>query len=545
MLESLFQFAGRMHPMVLHLPIGLMVGLIALECLALARRQPMPPGVRPVLVWLIAATCVFSAASGLILSQEGSYGGTTLDWHKWLGIAVAVAAVLAAMALHVRRAAKAYGALLLTGAALLVPAGHFGAAMTHGDGFLTAPFRDSARRLAPPPRLAADSSSAGTGSADLSVYATQIAPILEHYCVSCHGESTRKGKLALHTPEAIMAGGSTGSAIELGDSAASEMIFRLRMHIEEDGRMPPKSKPQPDAAAIAVLAAWIDAGASFEQGPSSAGATRGASPGDAAPPRGVPARPAPLSPPAPAVAALRAAHVHVETIDPATGLLWVSFAAVPMADDASVQTLLEPLAPFIGELSLARTRITNQSLQLVAGMPRLSRLSIAHTACTVDGLASLEQLASLEVLSLAGTRMDDSAAALISTGFSSLEQLFVWNSGIGPESIDLLRGLRPEMHIDTGDSASLVLAEEPAPSFSSDAPPPGAPAGTGPGAHGPSTSAASAEALRPVNTLCPVAGKPIDDRFALVHKGRVVAFCCADCLAAFLADPARFEPAIR
>src|SRR6188472_3670228 len=56
-----------------------------------------------------------------------------------------------------------------------------------------------------------------------------------------------------------MKGGEEGVVIVPGKSAESRMILALTGKVEP--RMPPEDEPQPTAEEIAVLAAWIDAGA--------------------------------------------------------------------------------------------------------------------------------------------------------------------------------------------------------------------------------------------------------------------------------------------
>lgn len=461
MLDAALQFVGRTHPMVLHLPIGVVAALLALEALALIRREPLPRSVRAPLAWLLAASAAASVASGLLLSSEDGYAGRTLDLHKWLGIAVGVAAAACAVSLHVPRARPLYGPLVVVCGALLVPAGHFGAAMTHGEGFLTAPFRE--RAAAQPSR---EGPNGGVPPAARGEYATTIAPIFERYCVSCHGESTRKGKLALHTPAAIMAGGATGPALEPWDAEASELVFRMRLPVDDDAAMPPKGKPRPDEAVIALIAAWIDAGANFEGGDEVA-----APPGTAE--RAAPApQPTRLEAPAEALAALRAAHAHVEVIDPATGALWVSFASAPAIDDDAASRLLAPVAPVVAELSLARTAIGDPTLGIVANMPRLRVLSLAQTRCTVEGLRLLSALPHLEVLSIAGMSAGESAADVLATGFPALRKVHVWASGMDNAHIVRLLAARPGLVIGTGQPPSDPVEPEPDFTFSSDAPPP-------------------------------------------------------------------------
>jgi YHS domain-containing protein len=49
-----------------------------------------------------------------------------------------------------------------------------------------------------------------------------------------------------------------------------------------------------------------------------------------------------------------------------------------------------------------------------------------------------------------------------------------------------------------------------------------------------------AAAGKPVNTVCPVSGKPVNPEKTIVYEGKVVAFCCDDCKASFQKDPKPF-----
>src|SRR5262245_10786403 len=55
--------------------------------------------------------------------------------------------------------------------------------------------------------------SQGVGSDD-DLFRTQVAPILERRCVSCHGVDHSKGGLSLLTSERLLHGGDSGPAIE-------------------------------------------------------------------------------------------------------------------------------------------------------------------------------------------------------------------------------------------------------------------------------------------------------------------------------------------
>lgn len=184
MLDPFLQVAGRAHPMLLHLPIGMLVALIALEFLALIRLIDLSARARIALAWLVFLSAAISIASGLLLEREPAYtGGETLDLHKWIGIGFGILAMLTAVSASAPRLRKAYPLLLLLATAAMFPAGHLGATMTHGEGFLTEPLLT---RAASPLR-------SGEGStlptAARGTYTDKIAPIFDKYCISCHGDS--------------------------------------------------------------------------------------------------------------------------------------------------------------------------------------------------------------------------------------------------------------------------------------------------------------------------------------------------------------------
>lgn len=49
----------------------------------------------------------------------------------------------------------------------------------------------------------------------------------------------------------------------------------------------------------------------------------------------------------------------------------------------------------------------------------------------------------------------------------------------------------------------------------------------------------------PVNTTCPVAGKPAKPNCTTQYEGKTVAFCCGNCKGKFEADPAKYAAKIK
>lgn len=96
-------------------------------------------------------------------------------------------------------------------------------------------------------------------------YNRQVAPLLRKYCAGCHNPTDRDGKFSVDSYADLQQGSEHGPVILPGDSASSRMIRVLTGAVEP--KMPPEGEPAPTAEEIALLAAWIDAGA---QGPDGA-----------------------------------------------------------------------------------------------------------------------------------------------------------------------------------------------------------------------------------------------------------------------------------
>ena len=89
-------------------------------------------------------------------------------------------------------------------------------------------------------------------------YATQVAPIFQQNCLACHSSGTKMGGLILENYEGLMKGGIHSDVIVPGKADESRMILMLEGKAQP--RMPFNADPLP-ATTIAVIKAWIDAGA--------------------------------------------------------------------------------------------------------------------------------------------------------------------------------------------------------------------------------------------------------------------------------------------
>ena len=258
---DIFLFIGRFHPLLVHLPIGMLAALAALEIAARLPRFKNAAASAGFILALAAPLAAVTAICGWLLSLAGGYDENLLAWHKWLGTGTAVAAVVAAI-LFQRGKTTAYRASLFVAVTMLMVAGHLGGSLTHGSDYLTRyapePFKKllgiaPAKKPAPPFSL--------DELRKLPVFTGVIEPIFENKCVGCHGALKSKGDFRLDSFAALQKGGKDDVAIKPGAAAQSPLVWRALLPVSEDDHMPPAGKPQLTAAEIALLKWWIDAGA--------------------------------------------------------------------------------------------------------------------------------------------------------------------------------------------------------------------------------------------------------------------------------------------
>jgi len=88
------QFFGRLHPLFLHLPIGILAIAFIMEWLGRKEKYSALLPAVGFAIWIGMWSAILAAISGYVLSWEGGYDTTMLQQHQYLGIGVAVVAVL-------------------------------------------------------------------------------------------------------------------------------------------------------------------------------------------------------------------------------------------------------------------------------------------------------------------------------------------------------------------------------------------------------------------------------------------------------------------
>ena len=253
-------FIGRLHPVLLHLPIGFITSLVVIEAVAHWPRFAEAKAARRLLVLLSVISVAVSASSGWILSWTGGYAEDVLAWHKWLGTAL-VPMVLVLPVLLGRGATRAYRSWLGLTLILLVATGDYGSALVRGTNYLLPKARVSVAEM---DEVLPDHTPTG-GQPQTTPFRLLVQPILNEYCIACHGTGKSKGKLRLDDAEHLLKGGESGPVVQRGMAAQSVLIKRLRLPLEADEHMPPAGKKQPGAREIALLELWINAGAPVDK----------------------------------------------------------------------------------------------------------------------------------------------------------------------------------------------------------------------------------------------------------------------------------------
>jgi hypothetical protein len=90
-------------------------------------------------------------------------------------------------------------------------------------------------------------------------YGRQVKPFLARYCLECHNKEAMKGDLSLETVEAMRRGGKSGPVLNPGKPDESRIVLLPEHKVKP--AMPPKKAKQPTASEVAVLRAWVAAGA--------------------------------------------------------------------------------------------------------------------------------------------------------------------------------------------------------------------------------------------------------------------------------------------
>lgn len=266
--DWVFQFLGRLHPMVVHFPIGLLVVAYFLELLTIGGKRP---GLREGINWMVGLGSIFAILSvllGWLLRTHEDYQGDLVLLHQNVGIVTALLATVSWVLLYNTINGKlfnyVYYRLGMTLTILfLVVTGHLGANLTHGEDYLSSVLPnnqdsyDDAEVALLLSELQPLDSLTEIQQEDLNL---GVRAILAHNCYQCHNENKQKGELILDNKEGVFQGGKSGPIIVAGNPNKSELFRRISLPPNHDEVMPKKGKVLKKSE-IDLIGLWIKNGA--------------------------------------------------------------------------------------------------------------------------------------------------------------------------------------------------------------------------------------------------------------------------------------------
>jgi len=449
-LPAYFQVAGRMHPLVLHFPIVLLLLASIWETTMQAKSPPLVQNIGDGLLLSSAVSAAISALMGLFLSKEGGYEENTLFWHQWSGISISVIAwgwySFRGFFRGIKFAIRAIGAISLI---ILLIAGHKGATLTHGENYLLAPVTPETQG----PVVLLE---------DALVYEHVVRPILKEKCMNCHNSAKSKGDLNMETEALLLKGGKNGV---LWDSAAKHLgllLQRIHLPLEEKEHMPPKGKPQLTVDEISILYHWIKNGASFSQKITDLpeNDTLALLANNRLKSREEPPYPFAAADEA-TVQKLNNDYRVVAPIAMNSPALEVNFYGISAFTSASLKEL-ETVKKQVVSLNLNRMPLKDEDLKFITIFPNLRKLNLAFTQITGATLGVLKSLKSLQSLSLSGTSVKIDNLKVLSE-LPNLSTLYIWNTLLSEQDIPSLQQKFPGIRIESGFKGAGIVAKLNAP----------------------------------------------------------------------------------
>lgn len=447
----MFDFLGRLHPLIVHLPSALLFVACAWAGVSFFTKKTTdrPTVSRLVLIGLISA--IVSVFTGLLLSNQGTYDQKALALHKWTAIATTM--VSAIVYLLLKRDypynIKALGFVILF--SMIMTTGHLGGSLTHGSHYLweKAPvalqkvFGYRSDQLSTAIMLPRDSP---------QLYKHLIQPLLQQHCVSCHKSLNKNGGLDLTSMDGILSGGTKGSVLTPGNPAESELFRRISLAPGDLRYMPPDG-PALSYDEIKIIEWWIQTGALTDKT-----LDQFKLPADIAvilennygwvkevynPLAHLKITPVDER----VIESVRKAGFVVKNIAANTAALEVMAAKSSQVFSKEKLEALHPVKDHIVWLNLSDCGINDEALQAVSDMPNLTKLRLDRNPITDKGLFFLNSLNNLQHITLHSTNVAKEGVSHLLAKLPKLQTIYLGSTNLTPEQITLLQTTHNQVKI--------------------------------------------------------------------------------------------------
>ncbi len=282
----------------------------------------------------------------------------------------------------------------------------------------------------------------GLTAVESTVFTSEVLPIFDTHCVSCHGPERQRAGLRLDTAVGTLAGGNSGPVLVAGHPERSRLLQLVTLPPDHDDIMPPKGDPL-TAAQVGIIRAWIATGA--EAG----GVAALPPPPVMAPqPTAFEQRATTLTAPDPAIVQrFVGAGGVVRGLDPAGHTLEINLSRATV--DLVLLESLKRIAPNVVWLDLGGLAIGDAELATLKPLSALEKLDLRHTAVSDQGLIHLINLKELRFLTLVGTQVSDAGLFRL-YGLKNLERVYLWGSRATAEGGKRLTANIPGCVANTG-----------------------------------------------------------------------------------------------
>ncbi|MEC7173957.1 MAG: c-type cytochrome domain-containing protein [Bacteroidota bacterium] len=450
MRSELFDFLGSLHPLMVHLPIGIILLTIAIDVFMRNKNNSVQRVIT--MGWFFSFfSGLLAALFGWFLGDSGYYFEEQINIHRWSGVALVLLSFMIWILLFINfRFNKSFKqSINITAIILLMLTGHFGGEMTHGQNYLFDNLPFVKKEISLTPLSEVESSEVDS----LYVFEDLIYPVLEEKCITCHNENRAYGGLNMNAFESMMEGGNSGSGIQKGKPYESLIYKRISFPQDHPKFMPPAGVPM-SYDQIAIMEWWIDKGAKKQM---------------------------PINLARNDAKMLRLMEVlykldlrektYLETLklpglssEELNGLndekfIWrflnaeKSFLDVKFTAKTIQKVdllIMQKVKENVTWLNLADCMLSDELLSYLGTFRNLTRLKIQKNPLITDkGIDGLKELKNLSELNLYGTSVTDAAFSTLGQ-MTALKKLFLWNTLVTPSGIKNFKTQNPEIEVIAG-----------------------------------------------------------------------------------------------
>ncbi|MBS1914813.1 MAG: hypothetical protein JST87_00980 [Bacteroidetes bacterium] len=445
-------FFGRFHPLLVHIPIGIILFAALLNIIEVYKKSKLLSVGINIALLASFGSAVLAVVSGLFLSSGGGYDNNTLFWHKWIGITVTILIFIVWLIRKKENENFSFlktplsSWLLYVSVVLISIGGHLGGNMTHGDGYLTRYMpgflksiffskpENQHQKIIPP----LDS---------VIVFTDIIQPILNAKCISCHNPNKLKGELDLTKIESIIKGGKSGNTIVAGDIDKSELFHRITLPKESAKYMPADNRPSLTPIEIGFIKRWIESGADYKKNITASGVDDKTKYLIAAY-LGIDEEnnleiKLPEVPPADSVALrqLKEMKIIIRSVSSKSNLLEASFVMVQKTSPSQTSSMIERLSAIKAQLyrlDVSNCNLTSEEIKIIAGFLRLNKLEIQKNNLTDESIEPLSALQQLTVLNAGQNNFSDKSISTFKK-ISALKKINLWQTQVTEQGIKELQ----------------------------------------------------------------------------------------------------------